>query len=68
MGVLPKEALIHITEVYILMESRFLASEDLRTIIGAETSIASTVTSSICLTQLSTLTSSKSILEAPMAK
>ena len=51
-----------------LTESRFQANEGPRTIIGAETSIASTVTSSICLTLLFTLTLSKSILEAQMAK
>jgi hypothetical protein len=57
----------HITECT-LTESRFQANEGPRTIIGAETSTASTVTSSICLTLLFTPILSKSILEAPTAK
>lgn len=63
----PKAIHTHIMG-FTLTGSRFQANEGPRTIIGAETSIASTVTSSICLTLLFTLTLSKSIQEAPTAK
>jgi hypothetical protein len=57
----------HITE-YTNMGSRSLENEGPRMITGAETSTASIVTNSICLTQLCILTSNKNILVDPTDK
>lgn len=63
----PRGALIHIMECT-PTEWRYRVKEGPKTIIGAETSTASTVTSSICPTQLSTPILSKSTQGAQTAK